>query len=94
MTDIDNRCERLQGEVEEALAQIWEETLGMAQLDREDDFFGLGGNSLLSMRLVDKIAERFGIQLTVVALFQHPTIRAIAALIEDSLSEREHEELL
>jgi acyl carrier protein len=70
-----------QGEVEEILAQIWQRLLRVEQVGREDDFFDLGGHSLLGMKLIDKVATRFGIRISIQALFERPTVRDMAELI-------------
>jgi amino acid adenylation domain-containing protein len=69
------------GEVEEALARIWQEILGVEQVGRGDNFFELGGNSLHGMRLMSAISERLESRLPVVTLFQYPTIDELAAIL-------------
>jgi acyl-coenzyme A synthetase/AMP-(fatty) acid ligase len=74
------------GKIEEALAQIWQELLGVSQVGREDNFFELGGHSLLGMKLVAGVAQRLGMQPAVVTIFQYPTIRQMAQLVATLLS--------
>ncbi|MBL7964596.1 MAG: amino acid adenylation domain-containing protein [Flavobacteriales bacterium] len=64
--------------LEKALARVWSEILGVEDIGVEDNFFQLGGNSLLSIRLVARL-EATGIQLPIVKLYQHPTLRDCAA---------------
>jgi acyl transferase domain-containing protein/acyl carrier protein len=65
-------------EVERQIAEVWQELLGIDQIGREDNFFDLGGHSLLLVQMHATLAERLGRQLAVTDLFQFPTIRALA----------------
>jgi amino acid adenylation domain-containing protein len=67
--------------VEIALARIWEELLGAGPLGVREDFFRLGGHSLLLLALASRIARDLGRTLPVAALFQAPTIEDQAALL-------------
>ncbi|MDX3187115.1 amino acid adenylation domain-containing protein [Streptomyces sp. MN03-5084-2B] len=66
-------------EREEALAQLFAEVLGHPVTG--DDFFALGGHSLLAIRLVRRIREVFGTDLPVSAVFEAPTVAALAGTI-------------
>ncbi|HEX8149380.1 MAG TPA: amino acid adenylation domain-containing protein [Pyrinomonadaceae bacterium] len=63
---------------ERTLADIWAEVLGVERVGVTDNFFGLGGDSILSIQIVAK-AERAGIQITHKQLFECQTIEKIAA---------------
>ncbi len=65
-------------EVERAVAEIWEELLEMPTVGAEDSFFSLGGNSLLALRMRDRIRASIGFELAVTDVFQFPTVRALA----------------
>jgi amino acid adenylation domain-containing protein len=69
-----------QGEIEEALAAIWQELLHVERVGRNDHFFDLGGHSLSAVALQTRI-KRLGAVVPLAALFQHPTIKALAAYI-------------
>ncbi len=66
-----------QGEVEEALAEIWSEILGVERVGRYDNFFELGGHSLLALKVLEKMRHR-GLMAQVRTLFQHPELTAFA----------------
>jgi acyl carrier protein len=72
-------------EVERELADIWEELIGVGGLGVDDDFFELGGDSLVAVRLVARIRERLGIELDVRALFDCQTIARLAARVREEL---------
>ncbi|HKH48850.1 MAG TPA: amino acid adenylation domain-containing protein, partial [Thermoanaerobaculia bacterium] len=64
--------------VEEALAGIWQELLGISHVGVHDSFFDLGGHSLMATQLLARIAARFGVELPLALLFEAPTIAAFA----------------
>jgi pristinamycin I synthase-3/4 len=71
--------------VEEAVAEIWAELLdvsGGAKVSAADSFFALGGHSLLATQVVARLRERFGVELPVRAVFEEPTLAALAARVE------------
>ncbi|WP_152987714.1 phosphopantetheine-binding protein, partial [Aquabacterium parvum] len=70
-----------QGEVEQALAQIWARVLGLApeRIGRHDNFFEIGGHSLLAVRITTLMARHHGCQIEVKQLFALPTVHALAA---------------
>jgi amino acid adenylation domain-containing protein len=67
--------------VEERLAEIWASVLGTARVGVDDNFFELGGHSLLAMQLVARIHEQLGVRLSVRAIFESRTVRALADVI-------------
>ncbi|MES2298244.1 MAG: amino acid adenylation domain-containing protein [Pseudomonadota bacterium] len=67
------------GDRETALARIWSELLGHPSVGRHDNFFELGGHSLLAVRVVEAM-RRQGFEADVRALFQAPTVSALALL--------------
>jgi amino acid adenylation domain-containing protein/non-ribosomal peptide synthase protein (TIGR01720 family) len=65
-------------EAERELALVWEEVLGVRPVGVTDSFFELGGQSLLAVRLVARLQERLGRAVPLAALFEAPTIEALA----------------
>jgi len=61
------------------VAEIWRELLEVEKVELRDNFFALGGHSLLLLPMQEKVRERFGITLPVVELFKFPTVGALAA---------------
>jgi hypothetical protein len=66
--------------IEIALAQIWRQLLNVERVGRHDDFFALGGHSLLTIRLVTELSEASGQQLSIADVFEQPTIAELATL--------------
>ncbi|MEC3952753.1 amino acid adenylation domain-containing protein [Nocardia sp. CDC153] len=70
-----------EGPVETAVARAFAEVLGIEQVWREDDFFALGGNSLIATRVVARIGAALGTAVPVRALFDAPTVAELAVLV-------------
>jgi acyl carrier protein len=70
---------------EEALAEIWADVLGATRAGVHDNFFDLGGNSILSLQIVESIQLEFGIDLPVRVFFDSPTIAALADAVEEQI---------
>jgi amino acid adenylation domain-containing protein len=66
------------GRTEREIAALWRDLLGIERVELDDNFFDLGGHSLLVARLQVGIRERLGRDVPLVELFQHPTVRALA----------------
>ncbi len=70
------------GVVEEQLLVLWRDILGLEKLGITQDFFELGGHSLLGTQMLARIRQQFGVSLGLRKLFEAPSIRQLAALIE------------
>ncbi len=64
--------------IEIAMAAVWASVLAVPQVGRHDNFFGIGGHSLLAAELVGKLNRALGIDLTLRQLFETPTVRGLA----------------
>ncbi|WP_052756228.1 hybrid non-ribosomal peptide synthetase/type I polyketide synthase [Lysobacter capsici] len=72
-----------EGEVEQALSQLWTELLGVERVGRHDHFFALGGHSLLLVQLSLRMREMFAIELTIDLLMRSPVLKAMAEAVVD-----------
>jgi amino acid adenylation domain-containing protein len=70
---------------EQVLAALWAGLLGVERVGAADEFFDLGGHSLLATRVVSAVRESFGVELPVRAVFEHPTLQALAAEVDRAL---------
>jgi non-ribosomal peptide synthetase component F/thioesterase domain-containing protein/acyl carrier protein len=68
--------------IEERIAAIWRSMLNLEHIDPEANFFELGSHSLLAARMLARVEATFGRRVTLNTLFQAPTIRALARVIE------------
>lgn len=65
-------------DTERVVAGIWGDVLGLRHVSRHTSFFDLGGHSLQLLQVHSRLRERFGPDLTIVDLFKHPTVSALA----------------
>lgn len=70
--------------VEEVIAKIWSELLRVEQIGIYDNFFDLGGHSLLVTQVLSRICNAFQVNLPMHKLFEHPTVAELALLIHQS----------
>ena len=68
-------------EIEEKLTRIWLELIGLERVGREDDFFDLCGNSLVAMRLFERMEETFCRPINIEDLVHYPTIASMSAYL-------------
>jgi acyl carrier protein len=66
---------------EEQLAAIWEQVFGIERIGTQDDFFALGGESLLALQIVNRIRDAFGTEVSIREFFERPSIAGVAALL-------------
>lgn len=74
-----------EGAVEEALALLWAEVLGVERIGRDDNFFEVGGHSLMAIQITGLLAERHGVDMPVRRFFDHHTIAELARTLDPSL---------
>ncbi|QJS09501.1 non-ribosomal peptide synthetase [Streptomyces argyrophyllae] len=73
--------------LEEQVAELWREVLGVERIGRTDNFFAVGGNSLKSLQLLNRVNATFGVQVSVRDFFALPTVEGIAGGVERALTE-------
>ncbi len=71
------------GSLEEQIANIWRDTLRLPRIGREDNFFELGGHSLTAMQTIVRLRAALSLDLPISLLFKHPTVRELAAHVEE-----------
>ncbi|NEQ75872.1 MAG: amino acid adenylation domain-containing protein [Okeania sp. SIO2C9] len=71
--------------IENTLALIWQDILNIKQVSIQDNFFDLGGHSILAVRLMANIEKYFGKNLPLVTLFKAPTIEQLANILDRSV---------
>ncbi|XYI03749.1 amino acid adenylation domain-containing protein [Sorangium sp. So ce1128] len=81
-SDVEGAYVAPQTPAEEMIAGIWAETLGVPRVGAQDDFFALGGHSLLATQALARLNASFGIVLPLRALFEAPTVAALAGRVE------------
>src|SRR5690606_37438524 len=68
--------------IEEIVADIFADLLGVDRVGVDDDFFGLGGNSLVATQVAARLSKALNTEIGVRALFEAPTVGALAARVE------------
>ncbi len=72
-----------ESEIEFILTEIWEEVLGIEQVGIEDNFYELGGHSLMAMQVILRIANRMQVEVKLTDLFNAPTIKQLSSIIDN-----------
>ncbi|MEH2040986.1 beta-ketoacyl synthase N-terminal-like domain-containing protein [Nostoc sp.] len=72
-------------DIEQKIADIWQELLGIKQVGIHDNFFELGGDSLIAVQVLSRLRNTFSTKLTVANFFESPTIVEIAAKLKKQL---------
>ena len=71
-------------DVERQMAAIWRELLDVKEFGVTDNFFDLGGNSLLAMQVLARIRRAFGVEVSVRSLFDGPSIEALGKAVDEA----------
>ncbi len=72
-----------EGDIEEAVAEVWRKLLRLERVGRNSDFFELGGNSLLAMQLVARMESVFGFDIPLRIIFEAPVLRRFSTFVEE-----------
>ena len=81
--ELDNEYVEPRNEMEEIIARLWQELLKIEQIGIYDNFFKLGGDSLIAIQLSTRLREELGVDLTVHNLFDEPVIASLAKRIQE-----------
>ncbi|MGH3377576.1 MAG: non-ribosomal peptide synthetase [Actinoallomurus sp.] len=73
--------------LERDISAVWQELLGLDEVDVHDNFFDLGGDSLLLARARTRLAELLGQEVATLLLFAHPTVHDLAIALADDLDD-------
>ena len=71
--------------MEEILAGVWAEVLGVERVGRNDHFFDLGGHSLLAVRVISRVRQELGVEVGIADLFEKPVLAALAQHVVHAL---------
>jgi len=77
-----------------AIADIWANMLRIDKVSARDDFFALGGHSMLAVQMVAQLHKRAGIEIELRNLFTYPTLEALAGFIDSNKSASQHSNLV
>lgn len=78
---------------EQRIKALWQKVLQMTNVDPNDDFFEIGGHSLLAVELISLIEKEFKIDLPLSILFEYPTIQSIASQVDKLVNEDKKSDL-
>lgn len=86
--DLDNDFVAPRNDVERTLTGFWQDLLGIEQVGVQDNFFDLGGHSLIAVRLFAMVKKAYRTEFPISILFEAPTIEQCAALIIDRIGDQ------
>ncbi len=76
-------------DLEKMVISAWSEALGISDIALDDDFFALGGHSILAMLVISRLREEFAVDLPMHLLFIAPTVAEFTAAIVQSMSDKD-----
>ncbi|MHA1661074.1 MAG: non-ribosomal peptide synthetase [Promethearchaeota archaeon] len=79
--------EKPKGVVEKKISSIWQDILGVEKINRDDNFFNIGGHSLKAITMSARIKKIFAIDVGLKDIFLHPTIKDLAERIDEKILE-------
>ncbi|MFJ9864336.1 acyl carrier protein [Streptomyces sp. NPDC101165] len=72
----------------DTVTAVWTEVLGIDGIGPDDDFFDLGGDSLVATRLTVLLEERLGVEVSPLMVFDHPTVDELTTELEKAHADR------
>lgn len=76
--------EKPRSDLERAIQEIWQDVLGVTRVELNDDFFDLGGHSLLVVQMHQRLREKLGREIPLITLFQHTTVSRLSDFLSGS----------
>jgi acyl carrier protein len=92
--ELDESYVAPRGAVEEQVAAVWRQVLGVERVGVNDNFFDLGGHSLIATQVVSRLCDAFNLELPLRQLFESPTVAGLAAAVVRRQAEEVDDELL
>ena len=92
--DLENDFVAPRSPIEETVADIWRRVLGVERVGVHDSFFEIGGHSLMATKVVSRLHDAFGIEVSLLTFFESPTVAEIAREIVDRRIEQADEDEL
>ena len=80
--------------VESKLLEIWRQSIDLDSIELDDDFFDIGGHSLLALKILSQIERAFGQRLALATFLHEPTIRALAARLREERSRSRRDQVI
>jgi acyl carrier protein len=80
--------------VEEQVAGVWSQVLGVGRVGVHDNFFDLGGHSLVATQVISRLCDAFEVELPLRCLFESPTVAGLAAAVVQRRAAQSDDELL
>jgi acyl carrier protein len=87
--EVETTYEPPRSAVERVLADIWRQVLSVERVGLRDNFFDMGGHSLVAMQMVSRVREEFAIDLPIAAVFSAPTVAGLAESMHQNGANRD-----
>jgi len=91
--NVANKYSEPETSFEQRISEIWSDVLQIDHIGVDDNFFDLGGNSILSVELMARVNTQLNFNIPLVKLFQYPTISDFASFINSSNDNNEQSEI-
>ncbi|WP_019912665.1 non-ribosomal peptide synthetase [Paenibacillus sp. HW567] len=85
---LTGRADHIYTEIERQIARIWGNLFQMPSIDIQDNFYELGGTSIMGIKMANRIHEQYRVAMTIQDVFTHLTVSSLGNLVEQKLSTR------
>jgi ubiquinone/menaquinone biosynthesis C-methylase UbiE/acyl carrier protein len=72
--------------IEDSILKVWRDTLANQQISNSDNYFDIGGDSVLIPEIVEKLSSSYNIKLSVMHVFEYPTVKLLTEFVKKSMS--------